>query len=216
MPRKLFRRRKRLKKSSLRKPRAIASFRHRGQRRCIVDSGASFHLVAENSLAAKERATIVDMDEAIPITTTNGEVEVTQQCQVYVQELGFFVRSYILDCSVAVLSLGVLCDEHGFTYSWRPRQPPYLVKEFKVTCYPSHNVPIIFSNIHADKEEDGETTSDRDVPTLDDDSGETDPEMPNLADSSSDEEGGTTVNRDKKKKSKQDSSSSFSSSRRRG
>ena len=48
------------------------------------------------------------MDGAIPITTANGEVVVTHQCQVFVQELAIFVWDYILDCSVAVLSLGML------------------------------------------------------------------------------------------------------------
>ena len=53
--------------------------------------------------------------------------------------------AYVLDCDVAVLSLGMLCDEEGVTYSWVPNDPPTLIKDdCKVTCYPSHNVPIIF------------------------------------------------------------------------
>ena len=56
----------------------------------------------------------------------------------------FFVWACVRDCDVAVLLLGMLCDEKGFTYSWVPGTPPTLEKEgFEVTCYPSHNVPII-------------------------------------------------------------------------
>ena len=81
----------------------------------------------------------------IPITTANGEVKIHVQVRVYVRELGISVWAYVLDCDVAVLSLGMLCDEEGFTYNWVPNEAPTLTKDdFKVTCYPSHNVPIIF------------------------------------------------------------------------
>ena len=95
----------------------MAIFTHKSNRGYIVDSGASFHLLTESSLTKKERATIREIAVAIPITTANGEVIVTHQCPVFVQELGIFVWAYILDCSVAVLSLGMLCDEHGFLIS---------------------------------------------------------------------------------------------------
>ena len=64
---------------------------------------------------------------------------------MYVKELAIFVWAFILDCDVAVLSLGMLCDEEGFTYTWVPNTPPTLVRDdFEVACYPSHNVPVIF------------------------------------------------------------------------
>ena len=81
----------------------------------------------------------------IPITTANGEVKVHAQVRVYVKELEIYVWAYVLDCDVAVLSLGMLCDEEGFTYQWIPNLPPTFVKDdFTVTCYPSNNVPIVF------------------------------------------------------------------------
>ena len=141
------------------------------------------------------------MDGAIPITTANGEVVVTHQCQVCVQELGIFVWAYILDCSAAVLSLGLLCDEHGFSYIWHPRQPPYLAKgDFKVTCFPSHNVPILLTNILKDDKSVCEANAGRDVqpPT----EPGTDPEMQGLVDSSSDEEGWQTAKKRKINKKK--------------
>ena len=65
--------------------------------------------------------------------------------RVYVKELSIFVWAYVLECDVAVLSLGMLCDDEGFTYQWVPNNPPTLTKdEFSVTCYPSNNVPVIF------------------------------------------------------------------------
>ena len=50
----------------------------------------------------------------------------------------------------------MLCNEHGFSYLWHPNEPPCLVEgDFKVTCLPSRNVPIIFTNFL----EDGITVS---------------------------------------------------------
>ena len=49
--------------------------------------------------------------------------------KVYIRELAIFVWAYVLDCDVAVLSLGMLCDEEGFTYYWTPGSPPTLEKE---------------------------------------------------------------------------------------
>ena len=64
----------------------------------------------------------------------------------------------------------MLCDEEGFTYNWVPIRPPTLVKDdFEVTCYPSHNVPIMTAR--GDPEEDDAT----------------DTELPDIVDSSSDE-----------------------------
>ena len=94
----------------------------------------------------------------IPITTANGEVKIHAQVRVSVKELCIFVWAYVLDCDVAVLSLGMLCDEEGFTHQWVPNTPPTLTKgDFQVTCYPSHNVPIIFpaaAKAEGDLEED--------------------------------------------------------------
>ena len=79
----------------------------------------------------------------IPITTANGEVKIHAQVYVYVQELCIFVWAYVLDCECSVLSLGMLCDDEGFTYV--ANTPPTLTKDgFTVTCHPSHNVPVIF------------------------------------------------------------------------
>ena len=86
----------------------------------IVDSGASFHLVASSTLSKKEKATMKYVGRPIPITTANGEVKVHAQVRVFVKELGIYVWAYVLDCDVAVLSLGMLCDEDGFTHQWVP------------------------------------------------------------------------------------------------
>ena len=101
----------------------------------------------------------------MPITTANGEVKVHAQVRVFVKELGIYVWAYVLDCECSVLSLGLLCDDEGFTYLWVANTFPTLTKEgFTVPCYPSHNVPVIFpaallaeGDLTEDENEDGYT-----------------------------------------------------------
>ena len=155
------------------------------EREYIVDSGASFHIVPKASLTPKERNTS-KKGESIAVTTANGEVHINTQVRVYVHELCIFVWAYLLKCDVAILSLGPLCDEDGFTYLWEPGCSPTLSKQgLKVECRQFYNVPVIFPTI---AEPGGSAVgSGNRYSVLEDD--ETDEDMPDICESSSDEEG---------------------------
>ena len=115
-------------------------------RRYIVDSGASFHLVDPRTLSKKEQSTIEDIETPIPIETANGEVTVSQRCRVRVIELNIEVWAFLHEDTVCVLSLGLLVDRDGFSYSWTPGKHPKLKKgSFVVSCAPHYNVPFIYS-----------------------------------------------------------------------
>ena len=61
-------------------------------------------------------------------------------------ELRIHVWAHLHEDTVAVLSLGLLCDMHGFTYNWSPKVPPTLTKrKFSVVCHPHWNVPFIYA-----------------------------------------------------------------------
>ena len=49
------------------------------------------------------------------VITANGEVQTHEEAIVYVKELDIFL---ILENTPAVLSLGKLCDENGYSYEW--------------------------------------------------------------------------------------------------
>ena len=52
---------------------------------------------------------------------------------------------HLLECIVAVLSLGALCKENGYTCMWKNGQTPSLIKgNLEVECQPRSNVPFIF------------------------------------------------------------------------
>jgi hypothetical protein len=139
---------KRKSRNRSRNKKHIATLNNPGPRRYIVDSGASFHLVSKETLSEEEQGTISPLEDPIPIQTANGEVVVSETCRIYVHELGIYLRAHLLDCTVAVLSLGLLCDKEGYSYSWRPKEPPFLSKgKTKVVCYPNHNVPFLFPGL---------------------------------------------------------------------
>ena len=63
----------------------------------------------------------------------NGEVQTSEEVQVYVRDLELFVTVQILDDTPAVLLLGKLCEEDdGYTSEWASGQKPQLTKNGKI------------------------------------------------------------------------------------
>jgi hypothetical protein len=117
-----------------------------GARKYILDSGASFHLVDDDTLTPKEKATI-ETCKSITLETANGEVVVNRRCQIYVKELDIEVWAFLHKDTVCVLSLGLIVDRSGFTFVWKPGRAPTLTKgELTITSQPNHNVPFIYAS----------------------------------------------------------------------
>ena len=54
---------------------------------------------------------------------------------MYVKELDIFLTMKVLDNTPAVLSLGKLCDENGYSYEWINGQKPHLIKDgIRIIC----------------------------------------------------------------------------------
>ena len=51
------------------------------------------------------------------VLTANGEVHIHEEAQVFVHDLNQFVTVQILE-ETAVLSLGKLCEDHGYSCEW--------------------------------------------------------------------------------------------------
>ena len=63
---------------------------------------------------------------------------------MYVKELGFFLTMKVLENTPAVLSLGKLCDENGYSYEWINGQKPHLIKDgIRIICNTENFVPIV-------------------------------------------------------------------------
>ena len=52
------------------------------------------------------------------VVTANGEVPTKEEATVYVRELDLSVTVMLLEDTPAVLSLGKLCEDHGFYFHW--------------------------------------------------------------------------------------------------
>ena len=78
------------------------------------------------------------------VITANGEVQTHEEAIVYVKELSIFLTMKVLDNTPAVLSLGKLCDENGYSYEWINGQKPHLIKDgIRITCNTENFVPIV-------------------------------------------------------------------------
>ena len=63
---------------------------------------------------------------------------------MYVKELEKFLTMKVLENTPAVLSLGKLCDENGYSYEWINGRKPHLIKNgIRIQCNMENFVPIV-------------------------------------------------------------------------
>ena len=67
---------------------------------------------------------------------------------MYVKELDIFLTMKVLENTAAVLSLGKLCDENGYSYEWINGQNPHLIKDgIRKICNTEKFVPIVIPGL---------------------------------------------------------------------
>ena len=103
------------------------------ERDFVVDSGASMHMISKKDLSDAEMDTLTKSCSPTTVITANGEVQTHEEATVYVKELAIFLTMKVLENSPAVLSLGKLCDENGYSYEWINGQKPHLMKKYSNT-----------------------------------------------------------------------------------
>ena len=78
------------------------------------------------------------------VIAANGEVQTHEEATVYVKELDILLTMKVLEDTPAVLSLGNLCDEHGYSYEWISGQKTHLIKNgMQIQCNTENFVPIM-------------------------------------------------------------------------
>ena len=105
-----------------------ASTLKREEREFVVDSGASMHMISKKDLSDAEMDTLTKSCSPTIVITANGKVQTHEEAIVYVKELDIFLTMKVLVNTPAVLSLGKLCDENGYSYEWINGQKPHLIK----------------------------------------------------------------------------------------
>ena len=73
---------------------------------------------SKKDLNSAELETVTTSRSPTTVITANGEVQTHEEVRVYVKELDTFLTMKVLENTPAVLSLGKLCDEHGYSYEW--------------------------------------------------------------------------------------------------
>ena len=115
------------------------------ERKFVVDSGASVHMISKKDLSKAEMDTLTKSCSPTIVTTANGEVQTHEEARVYVKELGLFLTMKVLENTPAVLSLGKLCDENGYSYEWiHGQKKKHLIKNgIRIPCNTENFVPIV-------------------------------------------------------------------------
>ena len=87
------------------------------------------HMISKKDLNSAEMDTLTTSRSAATVITANGEVQTHEEAAVYVKELDVFLTMKVLEDTPAVLSLGKLCDEHGYSYGWINGRKPHLIQK---------------------------------------------------------------------------------------
>ena len=102
------------------------------------------HMISKNDLNSAELETLTTSRSPTTVITANGEVQTHEEATVYVKELNIFLTMMVFEDTPAVLSLGKLCDEHGYSYEWINGQKTHLIKNgIRIQCNTENFVPIV-------------------------------------------------------------------------
>ena len=76
------------------------------------------HRLSRKDLSSAELETLQRSTNPTTVIIANGEVQTNEEAQENVHDLEHFVTVQILEDMPAVLSLGKLCEEHGYSNEW--------------------------------------------------------------------------------------------------
>ena len=108
------------------------------------------HMVTKKDLNSAELETMRTSRSPTTVMTANGEVLTREEMTDNVRQLDLFVKVMLLEETPAVLSLGKLCEDHGYTYRWISGQKPHLIKNGKrIDCNISNYVPFVVPGLSA-------------------------------------------------------------------
>ena len=132
--------------------------RNTEDRMFVVDSGASVHMLSKKDLSSNEIDTLRSSRNPTTVVTANGEVQTNEEAQVYVHDLDLFVTVKLSDDTPAVLSLGNLCSEYGYSYEWKNGQNPQLTKNGNI-CTTDNFVPLVAPGLSSSSSNSSSSTS---------------------------------------------------------
>ena len=114
------------------------------EREFVVDSGASMHMISKKDLSKAEMDTLTKSCSPTIVITANGEVQTHEEAIVHAKELDTLPITKVTENTPAVLSLGKLCDENGYSNEWINGQKPHLIKNgIRIICNTENFVSFV-------------------------------------------------------------------------
>ena len=108
------------------------------------------HMISKKDLNDAEMDTLTKSCSPTTVITANGEVQTHEEATVYVKELEKSLTMVVLENMPAVLSLGKVCDENGYSYEWINGQKPHLIENgIRIICHTENFVPIVVPGLSA-------------------------------------------------------------------
>ena len=132
------------------------------EREFVVDSGASMHMISKKDLSDAEMDTLTKSRSPTIVLSANGEVQTHEEAKVYVKELDIFLTMKVLENTPAVLSLGKLCVENGYSYEWINGQKPHLIKNgIRIQCNTENFIPIVVPGLSTNSSSGSDSSTSR-------------------------------------------------------
>ena len=102
------------------------------------------HMASKRDFNSAELETMRTSRSPTTVMTANGEVPTREEATENVKEFDFFVTVMLLVETPAVISLGKLCEDYGYTNHWTSGQKPHLTGNGKrIDCKKSNHVPFV-------------------------------------------------------------------------
>ena len=107
-------------------------------------------MISKKDLSDAEMDTLTKSCSPTIVITANGEVQTHEEATVDVKALDIFLTMKVLENTPAVLLLGKLCDENGYSCEWINGQEPHLIKNrIRIQCNTKNFVPIVLPGLSA-------------------------------------------------------------------
>ena len=123
------------------------------------------HMLTRKDLNSAELETVRISKSPTTVVIAKGELQTKEEATVYVKELDLRVKLKLLEDALAVLSLGKLCQDHGYSYEWTTGQKPQFIKDGRRTkCSTENYVPIVVPALSTSSSSSATPTSPTSVP----------------------------------------------------
>ena len=114
------------------------------EREFVVDSGASMHMLSKKDLSSSELDTL---RKSRNVVMAYGEEQTNEGAH---HDVDLFETVQILDDTLAVLSSGKLCDDHGKICEWASGRKPRLTKQGEDFFKTENFVPLVVPGLSID------------------------------------------------------------------